>query len=186
MQTIEIEIKKETDFSLVRFEGLSAYTDIYVAREDTLMLLSLFGSRVSVRAIWSALFSGSPVSVENESLRIDGKESWQVFQKITPSGFLHAVCFPKLIDLTRIQSQFVVLGETREDIETRFYLYLDRVSETPIRREWSAWIFKKALCDEKAKWLKSLNLFAVQYRHEELWLENQVTEFLKIKKQIAV
>jgi len=186
MQTIDTELKKETEFSLIRFEGLTAFTDIYVIQEEALMFLSLFGSRVSVRAIWSALLESASVSLGNETLKLDSKAKWHVLQKLTPSGVLHAICLPDLLEIAKVRDEFLVLGTTREEMEWRFFLYLDRISETPISPEWCSWIFKKALCDEKAKWLKATNIFAVQYRHDETWLEGQITNFLKRKMKIAV
>ena len=185
MKTADFEIQKEATISKVSFQGLDAFIDTYAAQENTFKFLSLFGSRVSVRAIWSALFSGAPVLVDGQEFCVEVKDSWQVFQRLMPSGILHAVCFPKLIDLARVQNEFVVLGYTREDIENRFFLYLDRVSESPIKQEWGNWIFKKALVDEKAAWFKSLNMFAARYQHDERWLENLVGELVR-KRKITV
>jgi len=173
-------------FSKVSFEGLEAYADAYAIEGDNFKFLSLFGSRVSVRAIWSALFSGAFVSLDDEPLRMEKEDSWQVFQRILPSGVLHAVCYPRLADLARIQNEFVVLGETRDEITKRFYLYLDRISETPVSPEWSEWILAEALETEKAVWLKALHLSAIAYRHDEPWLENLITGFLAKRKKLEV
>ncbi len=186
MSVSEITTEQVKTFSKVSFEGLEAYADAYAIEGDNFKFLSLFGSRVSVRAIWSALFSGASVVLEDEALRMENKDSWQVFQRILPSGALHAVCYPKLADLARIQNEFIVLGETREALPERFYLYLDRVSETPISPEWSEWIFAWALETGKAVWLKTLHLSAIAYRHDEPWLENLITGFLAKRNKLEV
>lgn len=186
MSAGEITTDEVETFSKVSFEGLEAYTDAYAIREGSFKFLSLFGSRVSVRAIWSALFSGASVVLEDTPCRMESGDSWQVFQRILPSGALHAVLYPKLVDLARVQNEFVVLGETKGAISGRFYLYLDRVSETPISPEWSEWILAQALETGKAVWLKTLHLRAVAYRHEEPWLENLITGFLANHGKVTV
>jgi hypothetical protein len=139
-----------------------------------------------VRAIWSALFTGSRVSLGDESLRLYPKGEWRVLQKLTPTGALHAVCFPDLLEIGKTRDEFLVLGVTREDAQKRFFLYLDRISETPISREWGAWILRSALEDGLADWLKSLHLFALRYRHDESWLEELITGHLKKKNRVTV
>lgn len=186
MSANEITTEQVRTFSKVSFEGLEAYADAYAIEGGTFKFLSLFGSRVSVRAVWSALLSGALVSLDDEPLRMESKDSWQVFQRILPSGALHAVCYPKLADLSRVQNEFIVLGETKEAMPERFYLYLDRVSETPISPKWSEWIFAWALESEKAVWLKTLHLSAVAYRHDEQWLENLITGFLSKRNELEV
>jgi len=186
VNTLERESKTPVNFSTVQFEGLQAFTDAYAVSEDSFAFLSLFGSRVSVRAIWSALFTGSRVSLEDESLRLYPKGEWRVLQKLTPSGALHAVCFPDLIEIGKARDEFLVFGLTREDVEKRFFLYLDRISETPISREWGTWILRSAVSDGLAEWLKSLHLFALRYRHDESWLEDLVTGQLRRNGKVMV
>lgn len=186
MKTAESEFKTESEFSAVQFEGLNAFTDAYAVEGETLMFLSLFGSRVSVRAIWSALLAGNCVSLANAPLKLDTKGKWHVLQKLTPSGVLHAACFPECLEIGKTKDEFLVLGVSQDDIERRFFLYLDRISVTPISREWGSWILKKALVDGLAEWLKSLNLFALRYRHKEVWLEDLITGHLKKQNKIAV
>ena len=162
-------------FSKISFEGLEAYADAYALKGECFKFLSLFGSRVSVRAVLSALFSGAVVTLDDAPCRMEKADSWQVFQRVLPSGTLHALCYPKLLDLARIENEFVVLGETKAKVSDRFFLYLDRVSETPVKGEWSKWILEEALDAQKAVWLKTLHLSAIAYRHEEEWLENLIT-----------
>lgn len=173
-------------FARVSFEGLEAYTDAYAIEEDSFKFLSLFGSRVSVRAIWSALLSGTEVLLDGAPSRMEKEDSWQVFQRILPSGALHAVCFSRLTDLTRVQNEFVVLGRTKDEVTNRFYLYLDKVSETPVSPEWSERILNEALGVRKALRLKALYLSAVSYRHEEAWLQDFITGFLTKRKKLEV
>lgn len=186
MITGEIGTACAKSFSRLRFEGLEAFADTYVLEEDRLKMLSLFGSRVSVRAIWSALLSGEGISLDEAAVRINPDESWRVAQRILPSGVLQAVCFPNLVDLTQLRNRFLVLGETKGDAENRFFLYLDRVSETPIKRDWNGWILDQALLDRRAVWLKTLGLDALSYEHDESWLERLITGFLSGKKQLEV
>jgi hypothetical protein len=186
MSATGIAASEVRTFSKVSFEGLEAYTDAYAIEGDSFKFLSLFGSRVSVRAIWSALLSGAPVSLDDSPCRMDGADSWQVFQRILPSGALHAVCYPCLADLAKIQNEFIVLGETKDEITKRFYLYLDRISETPVSPEWSEWILAEALDTGKAAWLKGLHFSAVAYRHDEPWLENLITGYLAKRKKLEV
>ena len=186
MKSGGIKVEKIRSFSKVCFEGLEAYADTYAMEGCVLKLLSLFGSRVSVRAVWSALFSGASVELDGKQTIINIDDSWKVSQKILPSGVLQAVCFCKLLDLNRVQNEFLVLGETKEDVSERVYLYFDRVAETPISREWCGWILERALLAQKASWLESLNLSALIYRHDEQWLENLITESLSVRKKVAV
>ena len=186
MSASEITTEQVRTFSKVSFEGLEAYADAYAIREDSFKFLSLFGSRVSVRAIWSALFSEAFITLDDTPCRMEKEDSWQVFQRILPSGALHAVCYPRLADLARIQNEFIVLGRTRDEITKRFYLYLDRISETPVSPEWSEWILASALEREKAVWLKTLHLSAVRYLHDEPWLENLITGHLAKRKKLEV
>jgi len=186
MSATGIAASEVKTFSKVSFEGLESYADAYAIEGDSFKFLSLFGSRVSVRAIWSALFSGAFVSLDGEPLRMESEDLWQVFQRILPSGALHAVCYPRLTDLARIQNEFIVLGETRDEIRDRFFLYLDRVSETPISLEWSEWMLASALEAGKAVWLKTLHLSAVRYLHDEPWLENLITGYLAKRKKLEV
>lgn len=186
MKTEAIEFKTESGFSTLQFEGLNAFTDSYALEGETFMFLSLFGSRVSVRAIWSALLAGNRVSLGNDLLTLDTKKKWHVLQKLTPSGVLHAACFPECLEIGKVKDEFLMLGFTREEMERRFLLYLDRICETPISREWGNWIFKSAFTDGQAEWLKSLNLFALRYRHKEAWLEDLITSRLKKRIKIAV
>ena len=186
MSAGEITQDRVRTFSKVSFEGLEAYADAYAVEGECFKFLSLFGSRVSVRAIWSALFSGAVVALDDTPCRMEKGDSWQVFQRVLPSGALHALCYPKLLDLARIEKDFVVLGETKPEVSERFLLYLNRVSETPVKREWSAWILKEALETEKAVWLKTLHVSAVSYRHEEAWLENLITGNLARRKELEV
>lgn len=173
-------------FSRVCFDGLEAYADAFAVREDRIAFLSLFGSRVSVRALWSALLNGSGVFLDDKPFCLEGMDSWQVFQRILPSGALHAVLCSGLVDLARIQNEFVVLGGTQEQVAERFYLYLDRVSEIPVSPEWSGWIFAEAIRTGQAVWLRTLHLSAVMYRHDEPWLESLITGFLARKGRIEV
>jgi hypothetical protein len=181
-----MDVKSSEEFSSVQFEGLNAFTDTYAVEGETLMFLSLFGSRVSVRAIWSALLAGNCVNLGNGTLKLDTKVKWRVLQKLTPSGVLHAVCLPECLEIGKAQDGFLVLGQTQEDIERRFFLYLDRLSVTPISREWGSWILRKALAEGFAEWLKSQNIFALRYRHKEAWLEDLITSSLKKRHKIAV
>lgn len=173
-------------FARISFEGLEVYADAYAVQADSFKFLSLFGSRVSVRAVWSALLSGAVVALDGEPHRMEKEDSWKVFQRILPSGALHAVLYPKLADLARIQNEFIVLGRAREEIEKRFYLYLDRVSEIPVSHEWSEWILKETFDAGKAAWLKTLHLLAVSYRHDEAWLENLITGVLAKRSKLEV
>ena len=173
-------------FARISFEGLEAYADAYAVEGGSFKFLSLFGSGVSVRAVWSALLSGASVSLDGEPRGMEKEDSWQVFQRILPSGVLHAVLYPKLADLARIQNEFIVLGRTRDEITKRFFLYLDRVSEVPVSHEWSEWILREALETGKAAWLKTLHLLAVSYRHDEAWLENLVTGVLAKRSKLEV
>ncbi len=166
--------QNQSGFLTLQFEGLSAFTDAYAIEGERLMFVSLFGSRVSVRAIWSALLSGSVVSLGECSVALDTRHKWHVLQRLTPSGILHAACFPESLEIGKAKDEFLVLGTSETDIESRFHLYLDRVSETPITKDWGRSIFKRALEDKKAEWLQGLNLFAVTYRHDESWLEDLV------------
>ncbi len=186
MQTLDSELKTGNRFSLVEFEGLNAFTDSYAVQADTFMFLSLFGSRVSVRAVWSALLAGAGVSLENEILKLDSKGKWHILQKLMPSGVLHAACFPEFLEVGKTQGEFLVLGTSQQDIEQRFLFYLDRISETPISQEWGSWIFKRSLSDGLAEWLKTLNVLALRYRHNEVWLEDLITGYLKKRIKVAV
>lgn len=186
MSASEIITEQVRTFSKVSFEGLEAYTDAYAIEGDSFKFLSLFGSRVSVRAIWSALLSGALAILDDTPCHMESADSWQVFQRILPSGALHAVCYPKLTDLAKIQNEFIVLGETKDEITKRFYLYLDRISETPVSPDWSEWIFAWALETRKAVWLKALYLSAVAYRHDERWLEDLITGFLAKRSKLEV
>ncbi len=186
MKTLESEAKDQANFSTLQFDGLHAYADAYAIEGDCLMFLSLFGPRVSVRALWSALLTGSSVKFGEEALKLYPKGEWRVLQKLTPSGVLNAVCFPDCLEIGKVRDEFLVLGVTREDIEKRFFLYLDRISETPVSREWGAWILKSALAEGLAEWLKSLHLFALRYRRDEAWLEDLITGHLKRKNKVTV
>lgn len=186
MKTLATEFKTESDFSTLQFEGLNAFTDSYAVEGETLMFLSLFGSRVSVRAIWSALLAGNSVGLGNDLMKLDMNRKWHILQKITPSGVLHAACFPECLELVKAKDEFLIIGQTEEEIERRFLLYLDRICETPISYEWGSWIFNKAFTDGLAEWLKSLNLFVLRYRHKEVWLQELITGHLRKRTKIAV
>ena len=132
MKSETTELKSESEFSTLQFEGLNAFVDSYAVAGEALMFLSLFGSRVSVRAIWSALLSGNSVSLGTDLVKLDKNRKWHVLQKLTPSGVLHAACFPECLEIGKAKDEFLIIGLTHEEMERRFYLYLDRISETPI------------------------------------------------------
>lgn len=174
------------EFVKVSYQGIEAYSDTYAVENGVFKLLSLFGERVSVRAMWSTLFSGASVEVDGTKTSLNLEDSWKVSQKVLPSGSLQAVCFCKLLDLNRVQDEFLVIGENETEVGERMHLYLDRVSETPLYPEWCKWILDQAIYQGKARWLDSLNLSALIYRHDEKWLEGLVVDFLRSEKAVAV
>ena len=166
--------------------GLEAYAEAYAAKYGDLKFLSFFGNRVSVRAIWSALLDGVTIDIEKEEFRLDTRDSWQILQKILPSGILQAVCIPKALELEKIKDGFIVLGRDEPDMQNRFYIYLDRIAQTPIRKEWNEYIFECALRDDLASRLDAFGIVALDYSHDEAWLEELITDFVRCENKVAV
>jgi hypothetical protein len=141
------------------FGGLTVFADAYVLNGSELMFLSIFGNKTSVRGIWSSLMAGKWIEhAHTGAVHVNPDHKWRVHAKVLPSKIAHAILIPQQLNLKQINNEFLfIAGEGGMD---RFFLYLNRASKVPLKREWSKWLFNKAKAEEMLTELTCLNLEA--------------------------
>ena len=175
-----------TKVEKIAYGGLEAYTDAYALYENEVMFMSMFGNKTAVKGLWASLMSGKWIELFTKIERqIFAREEnkWRIYAKSLTSGIAHAILIPQQVHLKRVKDEFVVIGFSEEKIMESFYLYLNKVSKIPLKKEWTDWIFLKAGRDYRLQELKTLNIMAYFYEGEDEWLEDVVKTGIK-KKQI--
>jgi len=130
----------------VAYGGLEAYTDAYALYESEIMFLSLFGNKTAVRGIWSSLVSGRWIDLlreTGEQIFAQGDNQWRICFKNLPSGIAQAMLIPQQLNLKRVKDEFVVIGHSEERLKESFFLYLNKVSKIPLKKEWTDWLFRE-------------------------------------------
>ena len=168
----------------VAYGGLEAYTDAYALYESEIMFLSLFGNKTAVRGIWSSLVSGRWIDLLRESgdqIFARGDNQWRICFKNLPSGIAQAMLIPRQLNLKRVKDEFVVIGHSGKRLRESFFLYLNKVSRIPLKKEWTDWLFRQAGREDMLTELTTLNLTALYYQGSDDWLANVVTRGIKEK-----
>lgn len=176
---MDVEIKKTEK---IAYGGLEAYTDAYALYENEIMFMSMFGNKTTVKGLWASLMSGKWIDLFTKIERtIFAKEEnkWRVYMKSLASGIAHAILIPQQVHLKRVKEEFVIIGFTEERIRESFFLYLNKVSKIPLKKEWSDWLFLKAGRDYRLTELASLNVMAYLYEGDDEWLEDVVKKGIK-------
>ena len=174
----------ETKVEKIAYGGLEAYTDAYALYENEVMFMSMFGNKTAVKGLWASLMSGKWIELFTKIERqIFAREEnkWRIYMKNLASGITHAILIPQQAHLKRVKDEFVVIGFSEEKIRENFYLYLNKVSKTPLKKEWTDWLFLKAGRDYRLQELKTLNIMAYLYEGDDEWLGDVVKKGIKEK-----
>lgn len=162
------------------FGGLMVYSDAYALKESEIMFLSIFGNKTAVRGIWSALMAGKWIEHAGKgSLHVRQENKWRVHAKILPSKLAQAILIPQQLHLKHINGDFLFIR--KEGDTERFFLYLNRASKVPLKKEWTGWLFRKALEDQMLTQLICLNLEAYYYQGYDDWLAEIVSDGIRQK-----
>jgi len=164
----------------IGFGGLIVYTDAYALNESEIMFLSIFGNKTAVRGIWSSLMAGKWIEHAGKgNLHVRQENKWRVHAKVLPSKIAQAILIPQQLHLKQINGDFLFISQ--EGDRDRFFLYLNRASKVPLKKEWTSWIFRKALESEMLTQLTCLNLDAYYYQGNDDWLAEIVSEGIRQK-----
>ncbi|MEK6921892.1 MAG: hypothetical protein AABX82_08435 [Nanoarchaeota archaeon] len=168
----------------IAYGGLEVYTDAYALYENEVMFMSMFGNKTAVKGLWSSLMLGKWIDLFTKVERnIFAKEEnkWRIYMKSLASGIAHAILIPQQIHLKRVKDEFVIIGFSEEKIRESFFLYLNKVSKIPLKKEWADWLFLKAGREDMLKELTTLNITAFYYQGNDDWLSEIVTSGIKGK-----
>jgi hypothetical protein len=151
--------------------GIQAYcSDLIVDPTDleTVYFMSVAGYQATVKGIVANLLEHYGISIE-----IDGSNhyltraslGYKAEIKKLPSGFAHAVLFPKLAlpksDEER-QNTFFVMTDNSNELLTLFFRHLDEKTEIPLHPSWARWLWDTFEAQEG--WMLETKTLAGSYR----------------------
>ncbi|MCK5612329.1 hypothetical protein KAR91_61220 [Candidatus Pacearchaeota archaeon] len=160
----------------ISYSGLEVYTDAYALKDCDIMFLSIFGNKTAVKGIWSALLIGRWIDLFTDyerEIHVNQDNKWRIYTKVLPSKIAQAILIPKQLCIKRMQEDFAFIA--KENPEESFFLFLNKASKIPLKKEWACWLFEKALQKEMLIELTSLNIKAFYYEGNDEWLCQAVT-----------
>ena len=166
----------------ISYGGLEVFADAYALDGDQVMFMSMFGNKTAVKGVWSSFLSNRWVDLFADVERVvslDRDNKWRVYAKVLPSGIAHAMLIPQQLCFKRLRQDFLMIGYSEQDIRQRFFLYLNKASKIPLKKEWSDWVFTKAKTDAVLVKLTSFNIVAFYYHGDDDWLCELITSGIK-------
>jgi len=168
----------------IAYGGLEAYTDAYALLDNRIMFMSMFGNKTAVKGVWSSLIAGKLIDLFTERERgicVEVRNKWRIYSKSLPSGIAQAILIPQQIHLKRVEDDFVIIGTSKQRVKESYFLYLNKASKTPLKKEWKDWLFRKSIEDCTLTELDTLNITAFYYEGSDDWLSEIVTSGIKEK-----
>lgn len=179
----------------VIFDGILGYTDRYVlGTHNELYLLSIYGSTQSVNAILGAAaqhrplriqLAGEPLARLNPEILQDSqfransqyviaqreqdysnRRTCQFQSKRLSYGRAHGIWYDLLVDVNAAASDFIVVGRTRQEAQTRLYQSIDS-RPIPLLPQWNMTLVEMLEGEGFAVELLCHGCFAYLIRYDE-------------------
>lgn len=146
-------------------------------REGYAHVLSLVGTRESVKAIWARLMKGEAAYLyagsETRVVRMNSWEGGKLLTERLPSGAFHGL----LLSQALLRGE-VLVCEKEEDLPGRSYNILAQKLRLPLHEAWQGWLWDHAHSKGMVKKLASQRLFAYEVHLSVYDLEQAVREAL--------
>lgn len=149
--------------------GIKAYCSGLIVDpydQETVHFLSVAGNQATVKGIIANLLDNYGISIEIDGIEYYLNRSslgYKILGKKLPSGFLHAVVFPKLSlpkNEEEQQNSFYIFTDRQDDRLTLFFRHLDETTHLPLHRSWAGWLWNMF---EQEEWLQELRTLAGRY-----------------------
>lgn len=128
----------------VKFNGVSCFTDAYVARDETLYMISLFGPMEAVKAVAAAIATNETVFVGFDRFATVKHTRHTIRRKLISRAVTHCMLINQIILNPECLSP-VIIGEDHAEIVTKLYRHIDHISDVPFLPEWKYSLYE--LCN---------------------------------------
>lgn len=175
-------------FPLIRYTGLSAYVEASARGAYSYPVLSLFGAKTSVQAIAAALANrNSDVTLaENGETRevYLATGDYRLFAKTLPCG-AHQVLVINTGALLKHCAPpcfYLISRGGEEQLQSRYFSYLDRLVPVPILPSWAGWLWRRAQEKGEIEALDGYRLTAYECQVDPEALKEDLSQALRNKE----
>jgi hypothetical protein len=179
------------DFPLIRYTGLSAYVEAYARGAYAFPILSLFGTKASVQAIGAALVGRNSEVKLVESGRVRevylAAGEYRLFGKALPCGAhqLLVINTGAMLKHCAPPSFYLMCRNSEEQIQPRYFAFLDRLVPIPLLRNWENWLWERGIEKGEIETLEGYRLSAYECRVDPDLLKNYLSRAIR-KKQLRL